>query len=135
MEPVQFAIRQLTQKAPPLTTITKPAKSEEFYVSPVTGRWDCLETPRRQWQERSRTCLKEDITDNGTQEATKKPEVVDQAEVAHEIRKAFDARAKGHWGALSAIQGYQSAFGQRVCRHYEKEASGHQERQTTLCTA
>jgi hypothetical protein len=37
-----------------------------------------------------------DFKTNGTEEVPEKPEELDQAKVAHQVRKAIDARPKGY---------------------------------------
>ena len=76
-----------------------------------------------------------DTKTDGFEKTTEVAQVVDQTKVAHEIREAFDARVKGHWGALSAIQGYPSAHVQRILRNYAQEESGYQKGQTVFVTA
>jgi hypothetical protein len=66
---------------------------------------------------------------------TTQSQSLDKAKVAYQEWQALYSRPESYWGALSTGESYQGSFGQRVCRYYESEASGHKERHTVCCTA
>jgi hypothetical protein len=108
-------------------TVSKLAEKVEHPVNGVLGKPKCSPPPIRKQEEVTKT--------NGTQEVPKELKGLDKAEVANEIRKAFDARTKGHWGALSAISGYPCALVQRICRNYESQTESKSVGQTVCETA
>ena len=108
-------------------TRSKLAEKVESRVSGVQEKHRCSLNDTRNQAADTKT--------DGVEKTTEVTQVLDQAKVAHQIRQAFDARVKGHWGALSAIQGYPCALVQRICRNYAQEESRHEKGQTVFITA
>tara|TARA_R100000995_G_scaffold7260_1_gene3230 strand:- start:4060 stop:4434 length:375 start_codon:yes stop_codon:yes gene_type:complete len=109
-----------------LTALSLAAKVEHP-VSGVPGKPKCLPPLIKRVEEVTKA--------DGDQKISKELKELDKAEVAHEIRKAFNARVASHWGALSAISGYPCALSQRICRNYQSQAESKGVGQTVCETA
>src|SRR6056300_423445 len=102
-------------------------RQAEKVVPPVNGQLEKLKCSPSNTKQRAA-----DTNHEGTTEVTQS---LDKAKVAYQEWQAIYSRPQSYRGALSTGESYQGSFGQRVCRYYESEASGHKERQTVCLTA